>query len=104
MSRSAWLCGCFALALGLILTDQLFANTTGIVNDQFINKAEEIKGFLFGNGMRCVAIGSGALGLFRCFASSSGKPLLVYGGIALGAGLLQAFIDGMFPVAGMLIP
>lgn len=104
MSRSSWLCGCFALLLGLILTDQLAANTAGIVNDEFIKQAEGIKSFLFGHGMRYAGIAGGVLGLIRCYATNSAKPLLVYGGIGLGVGLLPTFIDGMFSVSGMLIP
>jgi len=104
MSRLSWICGCVALGMGLALGGDLCASTTDVVNDEFVSHAEKIKNFLFGHGMRYAGVAGGALGLIRCFATNSAKPLLVYGGIGLGVALVPMFIDGVFSVSGALLP
>ncbi len=82
----------------------LFAETTSAFGADEINKeASTIKAFLFGPPMKIACIFGGAYGLMQAVLTSAIRPLLLYGGIALGANIIPKFVDKIF-VSGMLLP
>jgi hypothetical protein len=89
-----------ALAVSLLVQTQAFADT-GLDSD-FDKVTENVKGVLFGKGIRKagLALGFGA-GLFQAFMSGSIRPLLIYGGLGLAVCYLPTIVDW---IGGLNVP
>lgn len=103
--KSSWIVLGIAVAAAIVVPDGAFAETVDTYGSAAMQtQATTIQGFLFGVPMKIIAILGGAYGLFQAFVSATVRPLLTYGGISLGAGLVPTFINGVFNVAGLLLP
>jgi len=88
----------FVLAVGLFFGSSLFAAADDSFGSaEILKQAGHIRAFLFGPVLKIVGIAAAAWGLIQAFASSSLKPIWIFGGIALASLLLPKFIDGIFP-------
>ena len=75
----------------------MFAADDHFGSTEILKQAGSIRAFLFGPVLKIVGIAAAAWGLIQAFASSSLKPIWIFGGIALASLLLPKFIDGIFP-------
>ena len=71
--------------------------------DVLNQQTDAIKNFLFGAPMRIAGVFGGAYGFLMSIASSSFRPLLIFGGIGLAANFVPIFVEKVF-VSGMLLP
>lgn len=88
----------------VVVSVELAATTTDAFGSKDLNaQAETFRNFLFGPPVKIACIFGGAYGLLQAVLTSSIKPLLLYGGIALAANLIPKFVENIF-VSGMLLP
>lgn len=86
-----------------VVPSELFAETTEFGAAAFSSQADAIKSFLFGPTLKVAGIMGGAYGLIQSVVTSNVRPLLTFGGIGLGASLMEKFITAVF-VTGCLLP
>jgi len=90
------LLACFSAIFLLMQTSGYAADTSAFDTGQIAQETEKLRAFLFGPGVKIVAIFGGAWGIFQSIISGSIKPLLIYGGIGLAANFLPKFIEMVF--------
>ncbi|MFQ5729704.1 MAG: hypothetical protein ACE5GN_05025 [Waddliaceae bacterium] len=93
-----------AIAVLMSVSGGLFATQSNDFGAADIaDQSNKIKDFLFSTPMKVACVFGGAYGLFQAIMTSAIRPLLLYGGIALGANIMPKFVDSVF-VSGMLLP
>lgn len=98
----------FFLAVGLLIymamPADVFATTGRYTNTGLEAEAEHLSGFLFGPPIRIAGLLGGVYGLIQSIFSSSITPLLIYGGLGLGANMMPQIVKVLFPATTMLLP
>jgi hypothetical protein len=90
-----------ALAFAIFPSEGM-AETTAFGASAFTAQADIIKGFLFGPAVRVAGIMGGAYGLLQAVVTSNVRPLIMFGGIGLGASLMENFVNTVFTATAIL--
>lgn len=107
MKPATWIARAIVLGtlVGLVLPADILASTTNAFgSNEVVAQADKIRDFLFGPAMRVAGVMGGAYGAYLSIINSSPKPLMMWGGIGLGIGLLPSFVDKVYSVSSVLIP
>jgi hypothetical protein len=99
-TRSLLVLGILSAALFPI---EVLAETTDFGAAAFTTQADSIQKFLFGPTLKVAGIMGGAYGLLQAVVTSNVRPLVMYGGIGLGASLMEKFVNAVF-TNGCLLP
>jgi hypothetical protein len=90
------------MAMGFIPGEAIANTVNHYGGDAIAKEANNIRDLLFGPAMRLAGVIGGGYGLIQSVITSNIKPMIMYGGIGLGANILPKFMDSVF-ASGMLI-
>jgi hypothetical protein len=103
---------CLGIAVYMLVPADVLATTQQGAKSLFDDNAlrdmgehtSKIQNFLFGPPVRIAGVLGGAYGLLQSVLTSSIKPVITFGGIALAVNLIPKFVDAVFNVSTILLP